>query len=167
MGNRFYILVGCKLGFEEMMDQTEELGSDWCLSHYGDWEDFFRSHLEIAIPILNKKMQIELIADLIKHGINKTNIQKLGISCSFFEVLDYIGVFTAKITGDKETLGKLVDLINTCEVYRVMTPELEYAKEPQDILPDYLKPCRLWDKTHQMPVWPVEIFEELLPPTEP
>lgn len=106
-------------------------------------------------------MKTELIAELIKHGISKTTINKLDISCCYFQTLDYIGVFTAKIFGAKETLGKLIDLINTCEVYSVMTLEPEYAKERQEILPDFLKPCNLWERAnHRIPVWPVEILEE-------
>lgn len=164
MANKFNVVLPCILSFEQMMEETEELSKVWWETHtfntYGDWDDFFYSHLETAVPILNKKMRTCLIDQLVSQGLNKEIIEKIELDCSFYEIDDYVGLFTAKITGSKETLEKFLE-------------EIEKKKIPiiYDVIPedgtemnyDFFKPCSMWDKeNHRLPVYPFKIFQDSL-----
>jgi len=165
MAESFYLCIGCGIPIELMMEATEEAGKSWWENHeyhtYSDWDDFFIANIDSLLPLVNEKMRKVLIDELRKFGFTQRKIDALKFSCSFFAIEDYIGVFTAKISGTKETISELIKLVNDPRITAVLKPEPEEIEMDFNAIPDDLEPCPQWDKSgHQKPDYPFIIFSE-------
>lgn len=164
MVESFYTFIACEIPIELMIEATEKAGKDWWETHeynsYGDWDDFFYANIDSLLPLINEKMLEIFIVEIKKVGFSQSKIDSLNISCEFFEIMDYTGVFTAKITGTKDILAELIEAINDPRVSVVLKPDSEEEVD-FNAIPDDLEPCPQWDKSgHHKPDYPFIIFSE-------